>query len=161
MSRLLIYSLTHFYLMFLLALQPLFPGDSSIDQLVEIIKVSVIWSKCKSFNNFTSKYKCVQVLGTPTREELKCMNPQNTDFRLPQVKAHPWHKVRSISASFPHPVQNKLHLMFFILSQVFQKHMPPEAVDLVSRLLQYSPSFRPTAVSISLQTYLVAWSYWC
>ena len=76
------------------------------------------------------------------------MNPQNTDFRLPQVKAHPWHKVRSISASCPHPVKSKLHLMFFILSQVFQKHMPPEAVDLVSRLLQYSPSFRPTAVSL-------------
>lgn len=34
-----------------------------------------------------------QVLGTPTREELRCMNPNYTDFRFPQVKAHPWHKV--------------------------------------------------------------------
>jgi serine/threonine protein kinase len=33
--------------------QPLFPGDSGIDQLVEIIKV----------------------LGTPTREQIKTMNP--------------------------------------------------------------------------------------
>lgn len=33
--------------------QPLFPGESGIDQLVEIIKV----------------------LGTPTREQIKTMNP--------------------------------------------------------------------------------------
>jgi serine/threonine protein kinase len=51
--------------------QPLFPGENSVDQLVEIIKV----------------------LGTPTREEIRCMNPNYTDFRFPQIKAHPWHKV--------------------------------------------------------------------
>ncbi|KAH7666572.1 glycogen synthase kinase 3 beta protein [Dioscorea alata] len=80
--------------------QPLFPGESGVDQLVEIIKV----------------------LGTPTREEIKCMNPNYTDFKLPQIKAHPWHKI-------------------------FHKRMPPEAVDLVSRLLQYSPNLRCSAVS--------------
>lgn len=85
---------------------PLFPGESGIDQLVEIIRV----------------------LGTPTREELKCMNPQNTDFKLPQVKAHPWHKV-------------------------FQKRLPPEAVDLVSRLLQYSPSLRCTALEACIHPF--------
>lgn len=31
--------------------------------------------------------------------------------------------------------------------QVFQKKLPPEAVDLVSRFLQYSPNLRCTAVS--------------
>jgi hypothetical protein len=31
--------------------------------------------------------------------------------------------------------------------QIFHKRMPPEAVDLVSRLLQYSPNLRCTAVS--------------
>ncbi|XP_024451570.1 shaggy-related protein kinase theta isoform X4 [Populus trichocarpa] len=77
---------------------PLFPGESSVDQLVEIIKV----------------------LGTPTREEIKCMNPNYTEFKFPQIKAHPWHKI-------------------------FHKRMPPEAVDLVSRLLQYSPNMRCTA----------------
>ena len=51
--------------------QPLFPGESGVDQLVEIIKV----------------------LGTPTREEIKCMNPNYTEFKFPQIKAHPWHKV--------------------------------------------------------------------
>ncbi|KAH9791380.1 Shaggy-related protein kinase zeta [Citrus sinensis] len=62
-----------------------------------------------------------QVLGTPTREEIRCMNPNYTDFRFPQIKAHPWHKV-------------------------FHKRMPPEAIDLASRLLQYSPSLRCTAL---------------
>ncbi|GLT33901.1 hypothetical protein SLA2020_084540 [Shorea laevis] len=79
--------------------QPLFPGESGVDQLVEIIKV----------------------LGTPTREEIKCMNPKYTEFKFPQIKAHPWHKI-------------------------FHKRMPPEAVDLVSRLLQYSPNLRCTAL---------------
>lgn len=35
----------------------------------------------------------LQVLGTPTREEIRCMNPNYTEFRFPQIKAHPWHKV--------------------------------------------------------------------
>lgn len=52
-------------------MQPLFPGESGVDQLVEIIKI----------------------LGTPTREEIKCMNPNYTEFKFPQIKAHPWHKV--------------------------------------------------------------------
>ncbi|KAJ9147138.1 hypothetical protein P3X46_029331 [Hevea brasiliensis] len=79
--------------------QPLFHGENAVDQLVEIIKV----------------------LGTPTREEIRCMNPNYTDFRFPQIKAHPWHKI-------------------------FHKRMPPEAIDLASRLLQYSPSLRCTAL---------------
>lgn len=35
------------------------------------------------------------------------------------------------------------------LPQVFHKRMPPEAIDLTSRLLQYSPSLRCAAVSLS------------
>lgn len=79
--------------------QPLFPGESGVDQLVEIIKI----------------------LGTPTREEIKCMNPHYTEFKFPQIKAHPWHKI-------------------------FNKKVPSEAIDLVSRLLQYSPKLRCTAL---------------
>lgn len=79
--------------------QPLFPGESGVDQLVEIIKV----------------------LGTPTREEIHSMNPNYTEFKFPQIKAHPWTKV-------------------------FHKRMPADAVDLVSRLLQYSPHLRCTAL---------------
>ena len=51
--------------------QPIFPGDSGVDQLVEIIKV----------------------LGTPTREQIREMNPNYTEFKFPQIKSHPWHKV--------------------------------------------------------------------
>ena len=60
-------------------------GESGVDQLVEIIKV----------------------LGTPSREEIHAMNPNYTEFKFPQIKAHPWAKV-------------------------FSKRMPPDAVDLVS-----------------------------
>lgn len=42
-----------------------------------------------------------------------------------------------------------LEVVPFLLSplfQIFHKRMPPEAIDLASRLLQYSPSLRCTAV---------------
>ncbi len=39
---------------------PLFPGESGVDQLVEIIKV----------------------LGTPTREQIRDMNPSYTEVRV-------------------------------------------------------------------------------
>jgi hypothetical protein len=51
--------------------QPLFPGESGVDQLVEIIKI----------------------LGTPTREQIKAMNQNYTEFKFPSIKAHPWSKV--------------------------------------------------------------------
>lgn len=38
----------------------------------------------------------MQVLGTPTREEIKRMNPNYTEFKFPQIKAYPWHKVIGI-----------------------------------------------------------------
>uniref|UniRef100_A0A1L8DKQ2 Putative serine/threonine protein kinase n=1 Tax=Nyssomyia neivai TaxID=330878 RepID=A0A1L8DKQ2_9DIPT len=77
--------------------QPIFPGDSGVDQLVEIIKV----------------------LGTPTREQIREMNPNYTEFKFPQIKSHPWQKV-------------------------FRARTPPEAISLVSKLLEYTPSARIT-----------------
>ncbi|XP_059161544.1 glycogen synthase kinase-3 beta-like isoform X2 [Physella acuta] len=77
--------------------QPIFPGDSGVDQLVEIIKV----------------------LGTPTREQIREMNPNYSEFKFPQIKAHPW-------------------------SKVFRPRTPSEAIVLVSRLLEYTPSGRIT-----------------
>jgi len=50
---------------------PLFPGDSGIDQLVEIIKI----------------------LGTPTREEILEMNPNYKEFKFPHIKAMKWENV--------------------------------------------------------------------
>ena len=51
--------------------QPLFPGESGVDQLVEIIKV----------------------LGTPTRTQIQQMNRSYMEFKFPQIKACPWTKV--------------------------------------------------------------------
>ncbi|XP_025202581.1 protein kinase shaggy isoform X1 [Melanaphis sacchari] len=80
--------------------QPIFPGDSGVDQLVEIIKV----------------------LGTPTREQIREMNPNYTEFKFPQIKSHPWSKASFI--------------------KVFRMRTPAEAVELVSVLLEYTPSLR-------------------
>ncbi|CAI5946547.1 unnamed protein product, partial [Closterium sp. NIES-64] len=75
-------------------IRPLFPGESGVDQLVEIIKV----------------------LGTPTREEIKCMNPNYTEFKFPQIKAHPWHKVGvccAVLCALPHdsPTREEIKCM--------------------------------------------------
>ncbi len=51
--------------------KPLFPGDSGVDQLIEIIKI----------------------LGTPTKEQIQAMNPNHQSFKFPQIKPHPWAKV--------------------------------------------------------------------
>ena len=53
--------------------EPIFPGDSSVDQIVEIIKV----------------------LGTPTSEEIKLMKGNATQFKFPSVNKHPWTKVKT------------------------------------------------------------------
>ncbi|KAK4832749.1 hypothetical protein QYF61_025278 [Mycteria americana] len=34
-----------------------------------------------------------KVLGTPTREQIREMNPNYTEFKFPQIKAHPWTKM--------------------------------------------------------------------
>lgn len=86
--------------------QPLFPGESGVDQLVEIIKV----------------------LGTPTREQLMAMNPNYTEFKFPTIKAHPWHKV-------------------------FRQRTSPDAIDFVSKLLQYDPKARPHGLEAVLHEF--------
>ncbi|XP_017065278.2 putative glycogen synthase kinase-3 homolog [Drosophila eugracilis] len=75
--------------------QLIFPGDSGVDQIVEIVKV----------------------MGTPTTEQLRDMNPHYKQFKLPQLKPHPWPKV-------------------------FRIRTPAEAIDLVSKMLIYSPNSR-------------------
>lgn len=49
------------------------------------IHVSDFWSYISSIR--------LQVLGTPTREQIREMNPNYTEFKFPQIKAHPWTKV--------------------------------------------------------------------
>lgn len=79
----------------LLLSQPIFAGESTIDQLVEIIKV----------------------LGTPTREDVNLMNPEYEDYKkFPMIKARQWTSVFPTS--------------------------PPLVVDLMSKMLLYSPNER-------------------
>jgi glycogen synthase kinase 3 beta len=78
--------------------QPLFPGESGIDQLVEIIKV----------------------LGTPTREQIRTMNPNYMEHKFPQIKPHPFNKV-------------------------FRK-ADNNAIDLIAKLLEYTPTERLAAI---------------
>jgi serine/threonine protein kinase len=50
---------------------PLFPGESGVDQLVEIVKI----------------------LGTPTNEQILSMNRNYTDFKFPSVRKIQWCKL--------------------------------------------------------------------
>ena len=45
------------------------------------------------------------------------MNPNYSEFKFPQIKAHPWNKV-------------------------FRSRTPPDAIDLISKLLVYNPERR-------------------
>jgi len=95
--------------------QPLFPGESGIDQLVEIIKV----------------------LGTPTRDQIRTMNPNYMEHRFPQIKPHPFNKVCDPSCT-----HSKTSAYMF---QVFRK-AEPNAIDLISKLLEYTPTQRLSAI---------------
>lgn len=95
--------------------QPLFPGESGIDQLVEIIKV----------------------LGTPTRDQIRTMNPNYMEHKFPQIKPHPFSKVGSTPPDY--------HSNLLTLSQVFRK-ADPQAIELISKLLEYTPTQRLSAI---------------
>jgi len=80
--------------------EPIFAGESGIDQLVEIIKI----------------------LGTPSREEIRAMNKEYQDYKqFPSIKAHPWPKV-------------------------FPPLTPPLALDVLARMLVYTPTIRIRAL---------------
>lgn len=87
--------------------QPLFPGESGVDQLVEIIKV----------------------LGTPTKDQIKSMNENYTEYKFPQIKACPW-------------------------SKVFRgRPTTPEAVDILAKSLEYTPKLRVTAIDAMIHPF--------
>ncbi|KAI8881729.1 Pkinase-domain-containing protein [Backusella circina FSU 941] len=90
----------------LMLAEPLFPGESGVDQLVEIIKI----------------------LGTPTKDQLLAMNPNYTEQRFPQIKAHPFAKV-------------------------FKSRAPPAAIEFAGLMLQYEPKKRVTAIDALSNSY--------
>ncbi|KAM9920652.1 hypothetical protein OXX59_007072 [Metschnikowia pulcherrima] len=85
--------------------QPLFPGESGVDQLVEIIKI----------------------LGTPTREQIKCMNPNYTEYKFPQIKPIP-------------------------LSKIFKK-MSIDCINFLAKILEYSPNERISCIQALADPY--------
>jgi glycogen synthase kinase 3 beta len=95
--------------------QPLFPGESGIDQLVEIIKI----------------------LGTPTRDQIRTMNPNYMEHKFPQIKPHPFNKVNLLTT--------QTHKTNLKSVQVFRK-AEPSAIDLISKLLEYTPTQRLSAI---------------
>lgn len=95
--------------------QPLFPGESGIDQLVEIIKV----------------------LGTPTRDQIRTMNPNYMEHKFPQIKPHPFNKVCQSTKSD--------RIIAHMSKKVFRK-ADPNAIDLISKLLEYTPTQRLSAI---------------
>ena len=102
--------------------QPLFPGESGIDQLVEIIKV----------------------LGTPTRDQIRTMNPNYMEHKFPQIKPHPFNKVDSHAWT--------KGVMSLTIQQVFRK-ADPHAIDLISKLLEYTPTQRLSAIDALVQPF--------
>ena len=78
--------------------QPLFPGELGIDQLVEIIKI----------------------LGTPTKEQIRDMNPNYMKHKFPQIKPIP-------------------------LLKIFKK-MPNDCLQFLAKTLQYSPLERISCI---------------
>ena len=121
--------------------QPIFPGDSGVDQLVEIIKV----------------------LGTPTREQIKEMNPNYTEFKFPQIKAHPWQKVFRARTS-PEAIDlggfdNKLcnsrvrKIYNFNMRYSDINNLIYSQLYSVSRLLEYTPSARITPLQACAHTF--------
>jgi len=85
---------------------PIFPGSSGVDQLVEIIKI----------------------LGTPTKEQVKSMNPNYQEFKFPEIRAHPW-------------------------GTIFKPSAPTEAVDLVGKMLEYVPDRRMKAIEACIHPF--------
>lgn len=82
--------------------QPLFPGDNGIDQLVEIIKI----------------------LGTPSKQEIKSMNPEYMEQKFPQIRPIPLSKVLSKSKT----------------------QVDELTVQVLYKMLNYSPQKRTTAL---------------
>eukprot|EP00802_Teleaulax_amphioxeia_P009795 Tamp_09816.p1 GENE.Tamp_09816~~Tamp_09816.p1 ORF type:complete len:634 (+),score=94.30 Tamp_09816:190-1902(+) len=90
----------------LLLCQPLFPGESNVDQLVEIIRIK----------------------GTPTKDEMLCMNCNLAEFNFPKIPDHTW--------------QN-----------VFRSRATPDCLDLIANIITYNPTKRLTPMQCCAHPY--------
>lgn len=105
--------------------QPIFPGESAVDQLVEIIKI----------------------LGTPTRVQIQAMNPNYTDFKFPQIKVTPWGKV---FAKIPFVTEECIDLATILVEYTPQKRVRVQDVlihPFFAELRDPATTFVPSAAS--------------
>lgn len=87
--------------------QPLFTGKDGVDQLVQIVKV----------------------LGTPTSQQLRAMNPNYPEYEFtPSIPAHPWEKV-------------------------LRGWAPHHACELVALMLTYDPAARTPPLHVLLHPF--------
>jgi hypothetical protein len=104
---------------------PMFPGNSSVDQLIEIIKVRTRGERLVGCGRIPRSRSCScvslslivsQILGSPTKDDIFAMNPHNT-FRFPSIQPAVW-------------------------SKVFRGKAPQDALDLIALMLKYDPKAR-------------------
>ena len=100
---------------------PIFAGESSLDQLVEIIKV----------------------LGTPSKDSINAMNPRYENHKFPVSLYHPGSSGRTFADS------GRVHpglVLQSVRAQSFTKYFRPRTdaslVDLLEKTLVYAPEKR-------------------
>src|SRR5579859_7012173 len=105
----------------LLTGSPLFPGESGIDQLVEIIKV----------------------LGTPSKEQIRTMNPNYMEHKFPQIKPHPFNRVFALLAVVDHRFSDDKWMHPLLTSLRICCNIPPRRVflHLMLSLMNFSTNF--------------------
>ena len=87
---------------------PMFTGNSGVDHLVEIIKV----------------------LGSPSKNDLRSLNPAYQEFQFPNIRAHD-------------------------LSSIFAENVDANAIEVVSGALKYVPAHRCSAIEIITQPFFL------
>lgn len=70
----------------------------------------------------------IKILGTPTREQVGQMNKNYMEHKFPQIRPHP-------------------------LNRIFRPHTAPDAIHLLAKMLDYTPSARITAVEALAHPY--------
>jgi len=83
--------------------QPIFPGESAVDQIVEIIKI----------------------LGTPNKNAILAMNPEYTEHKFPIIKPLPWSKV------FKNKLVDNDFLDFIGKLLIYEPHLRPKPLKIL------------------------------
>ncbi|XP_021977845.1 shaggy-related protein kinase delta [Helianthus annuus] len=86
----------------------------------------------------------VHVLGTPTRKEIKSMNPNYTEFRFPRIKPHPWHKVEACVHPFFDELRDPTTVTRFLRSSILNSkvlNLTKHSIFFALGILQVEPSF--------------------